>query len=128
MRREVPTIMRYSTPFKLKVIAEIESGKLTIEAARMLYDIRGSATISAWMRKYGKGDLTSKIVRVQMKSELGELKKLKKEKQELESALAQSHLKILCLESLVEATEEHYKIDLKKNFGAEASAKQGRKI
>ena len=51
-----------------------------------------------------------------MKDELEKIKQLKKEKQELESALAQEHLKTVCLESLIEVVNEHYKTDLKKTL------------
>ena len=45
------------------------------------------------------------------------IKQLKTEKQQLESALAQTQLKLICMESLVEVAEEHFKIDIKKKFG-----------
>ena len=43
-----------------------------------------------------------------MEKEVAELEKLKEEKQQLESALAQAHLKILSLETIIELAEEHY--------------------
>ena len=52
--REVPVITTYSTAFRLKVITEIEKGKLSIEGARKLYGIGGSATIQKWLKKYGE--------------------------------------------------------------------------
>jgi hypothetical protein len=33
--------------------------------------------------------------------------------------LAQAHLKNICFESLLECVEEHYQIDVKKNFGTQ---------
>ncbi|MFO7889320.1 MAG: transposase [bacterium] len=120
-------VYRYSEAFKLKVISEIESGKFSIAKARKIYDIKGPATIHRWIRKYGRNHLLNKVVRVEMREEKDKLKHLSSEKKELESALAQAHLKILALESLVEATEEHYQIDLKKNFGQRVSKKQSSK-
>ena len=122
--REVPVITSYSTAFRLKVITEIEKGKLSIGGARKLYGIGGSSTIQKWLKSYGKGELISKVVRIQMKDELEKIKQLEKEKQELESALAREHLKTVCLESLIEVANEHYKTDLKKTFGSKASSKQ----
>jgi hypothetical protein len=49
-----------------------------------------------------------------MKDETDRLKQLEKEKEALESALAQAHLKIITLESLLEVAEEHQQKDLKK--------------
>ncbi len=91
MSRTVPIIRKYSTAFKLKVVREIEEGKFSIDKCREIYDIGGSDTIQNWMRKLGKSDLISKVVRIEMKDEKGKLKQLKREKQELESALAQAN-------------------------------------
>ena len=54
-----------------------------------------------------------------MKGEKDKIKELEKQKQQLESALAQAHLKIITLESTLECVEEHYNIDVKKNFGTQ---------
>ena len=109
---------RYSLAFKQKVVGEVESGKLTIREAHRLYDIGGSQTIQQWIRKFGKNHLLTKVVRVEMRDEKDKLKELEKEKRALESALAQSQLRVISLESLIESVEEHYAIDVKKNFGS----------
>lgn len=116
-------IKRYSSAFKQKVISEIESGKLTIAEARKVYGINGSGTIHDWLRKYGKDHLINKMVRIEMKGERDRIKELERQKRKLESALAQAHLKNLCLEALIECVEEHYQVDVKKTFGSEASKK-----
>ena len=115
---ERKTILRYSTAFRQKVVTEIESGQLTIAQARKIYDIGGGSTIHSWIKKFGKNHLLSKVVRIEMKDEQDKIKELERQKQELESALAQAHLKIICLESLVTCAEEQLGIDLKKNFGS----------
>lgn len=51
------TFYYYSTAFKLKVISEIESGQLSIEQARKIYNIGGSSTITKWIKKFGKNHL-----------------------------------------------------------------------
>ncbi len=111
------TIIRYSAAFKQKVVAEIESGKFSIAKARKIYDIAGGSTIHSWIKKFGKNHLLAKVVRVEMKNEPDKLKQLERQIQQLESALAQTHLKNICLESMIECVEEHYHIDVKKNFG-----------
>ena len=47
MSREIPILNRYSAAFKIKVVSEIEKGKLSIEGARKLYDIGGGSTVVA---------------------------------------------------------------------------------
>lgn len=51
-----------------------------------------------------------------MPDEIDQIKKLQKEKAELESALAKAHLKILSLESIIESAEEDLGIELKKSI------------
>jgi len=109
--------IRYSTAFKLKVISEIESGKYVLEEARQVYDIKGTATIQYWLRKYGKSHLAPQVIRVQMKDEKDKVKELKKQVKLLEKALAKSQVDNICWQSLVEVIDEKYHIDSKKNFG-----------
>lgn len=118
---------RYSLAFKQKVVSEIESGRLTQFDARKMYGIAGCDTIQKWIKKLGKNHLLNKVVRIEMKDEKDRIKELQREKRDLESALAQAHLKNLVLESLIEAAEEHYQVDLKKTFGTEASKKASKK-
>ena len=117
---------RYSLAFKQKVVSEIERGELKIGDAQKIYDIRGNDTIQSWIRKLGKNHLLNKVVRIEMKDEKARIKELEKQVKGLESALAQSHVKNIALESLIECAEEHYQADFKKNFGGKGLGK-GRK-
>ena len=114
---------RYSLGFKQKVVSEIESGELKIGDAQRIYDIRGAETIQIWMRKLGKNHLLNKVVRIEMKDEKEKIRELQKHVKTLESALAQSHVKNIALESLLECAEEHYQTDFKKNFGGKELGK-----
>ena len=62
-----------------------------------------------------------------MRDEKDKLKELERQKRELESALAQSHLKNLCLEALIECVEERYEVHVKKTFGQKAQKKSSSK-
>ena len=117
---------RYSTAFKQKVVTEIESGVYTTGEIERVYGVT-RATIYEWLRKFGKDYLINRTVRVQMRGEADRIKELEKEKQKLEAALAQAHLKILALESTIESAEEIYHVDLKKKFGTRASGKASKK-
>lgn len=116
------TFYRYSESFKLHVISEIESGHVTIEGARRRYGIKGGETVQKWLRCYGKNHLLGKVVRVEHPEEKDRLKELEAKVRELESALAQSQVKLFAYESLIDVAEKHYKADFKKNFGAKQSA------
>ena len=113
------TVLRYSIAFQQKVVSEIESGELSIGDARCLYDIRGHETIQKWIRKLGKNHLLSKVVRIEMKDEKDRIKELEKKIRQLESALADEHIKNAVLESLVDIARHKYGIDLKKKNGQE---------
>jgi hypothetical protein len=82
-----------------------------------LYDIRGCETIQKWIRKFGKNHLLSKVVRIEMKDEKDRVKELEKRIRQLESALADEHIKNAVLESLVEIARDKYGLDLKKKSG-----------
>ena len=105
---------RYSLAFKQKVVTEIEAGKYSLSRARQLYDIHGANTLYRWLRQLGQGHLIANIVKVQMKDEKDKLKELVQKNQQLESALAQAHLKLLMHEALLESVEAHYQVDAKK--------------
>jgi transposase-like protein len=111
------TVLRYSLVFQQKVVREIESGELSIGDARRLYDIRGHATIQQWIGKFGKNHLLSKVVRIEMKDEKDRVKELEKRIRQLESALANEHIRNAVLESLVDIARDKYGIDLKKKSG-----------
>ena len=117
---------RYSLAFKQKVVSEIESGHITVAEAKRIYDINSGGTLYRWIRQLGKGHLIKKVIRVEMKNEKDKLKELERKNRELESALAQSHLKNIVLESVIESIDELYSIDSKKKFGTKASQKRSK--
>jgi transposase-like protein len=112
-------MIRYSMAFKQKVVSEIECGRVTVGDAERIYGINGHGTIDKWLRKFGKNDLLAKVVRIEMKGEKDKVRELEKEKRVLESALAQSQLKIMMLERYVEIAKDKYGIDLKKKNGTD---------
>jgi len=113
---------RYSEAFKQQVVKEIEEGTLRIAEAARMYDI-SVAGIYKWLHNLGKDHLIGKGVYVKKRNELDKIKKLELEKKQLEAALAKTHLSVFCLESMIEAAEKTYGIDIKKNSGLKASRK-----
>ena len=73
------TNVRYSESFKMKVVSELETGKWTgCHAASTAYGIKGMATVSGWVAKYGKNHLLRKVVRVETMDEKNALKEAQK--------------------------------------------------
>ena len=57
---------RYSEPFKLKILAELSTGKYTKSELGKLYSI-APTTINEWIRKYERNDLMNTRVMVETK-------------------------------------------------------------
>jgi transposase-like protein len=112
-------VVIYSEAFKRKVIEEVKSGEISQSSAQRKYGIGGKMTIKKWLERSKKMETEKDIKRETVEKELLELEKLKSEKQQLESALAQAHLKILTLETIIELAEEHYGEPIKKNSDLE---------
>ncbi len=109
---EQKVLKRYSSAFKLKVVNEIESGKLSISQANEIYDIGGAHTISRWINNLGKNHLLSKVVRIEMKDENDKVKELKDRVRNLERLLANKELDNLMNEAFLELLAEDHGVDL----------------
>jgi transposase-like protein len=116
MAKHQRTIIRYSNCFKEQVVQEVSSGS-SISAICRKYDIKGSATVQGWIKKFGRNELLNTVIRVKMRSEDDMLKQLEAENKRLKIALAEAALAKDMLESLIEVVDEHYQTDVKKNFG-----------
>jgi transposase-like protein len=130
----VGTAIRYSEAFKRQVVDQIAAGKFTsLHQAQKAYDIRGSATVESWVRKYGREDLLPKRIRIESMKEVNRLKEANKRIRELEAALADAHID-QCLEhAFLEIACERLDVELndfkKKNelTLSDVRRKQGRK-
>jgi len=107
---------RYGEAVKRLVVEQIEGGKLTLAQARRQHGIAGAQTIRGWQAKYGKaGGGVRRASTLAAAQE--EIAKLRREKAELEHALARSTVKAIVLESALEEAEAQYGEDFKKKFG-----------
>ncbi len=107
---------RYGEAVKRLVVEQIESGKLTVAQAQRQHGIAGAQTIRGWQAKYGKAG--GGVRRASALAALhAENAKLRREKAELEHALARSTVKAIVLESALEEAEAQYGEDFKKKFG-----------
>ncbi len=121
MTKHQKTIKRYSNCFKLQVVEEIEVNGLSIGDCRLKYDIGGAETIQRWLRKYGKQHLLNKIIRVETRDEMDELKRLRAENKALKEAYAELSLHHKCSEKVIEVADEMFDLDLKKKYEQELS-------
>ena len=119
-------MLRYSATFKLKVVQQIESGKLSISEAARLYEINGTNTIYGWLRKYGKNNLIRKVVRIETMDEKSIIKQKEQRIRELESAVASLALHNLCLQHYADVVNENISEEEKKTSLSLLSPEQRR--
>jgi transposase len=112
---------QYSESFKRQVIREITSGRLCWEVARRKYGIGGHSTIQRWHSSYGKSARNGRLIRMISTEQQYRDQEQQDRIRDLEHALADAHLQIRALDTLINLAEETYKIPLRKNSGAKQS-------
>jgi len=113
--------VRYSEAFKLQIVSDLETGKLSsLNEARRRYGISGKTTVKQWVLRYGKNHLLNKVVRVETPDERDRLKSMKEEIKELKSALADAHLDLRLEKAYVEIACEAAGIGDVDNFKKKA--------
>ena len=112
--KRVRHLRKFSEEFKLKVVADYESGKFGIRELEKMYQI-SNVNIYNWVYKYSKYNNKS-IQIVEMKdSQSKYMTDLEKKVKELERAVGQKQMQIDYLERMITIAGEEYSIDIKKN-------------
>ena len=115
---------RYSEGFKLKVLAELSSGKYNKSELGRFYGINRT-TLNKWIEQYDRKDLMNTRILVETNDEIGRIKALQKEVEQLKSLLLKKDLDKLIVDSYLEvaATNMGYKNvdELKKNLNIKPS-------
>jgi transposase-like protein len=119
MYKNDKVIRRYSEPFKLKILAELSTGKYTKSELGKLYSI-APTTINEWIRKYERKDLMNTRVKVETKDEITRIKALQKENEQLKKLLLKKDLDQMVEQSYLEVAAQKlgYKsvLELKKKL------------
>ena len=105
MYRNDKVIRRYSEPFKLKILAELSTGKYTKSELCKLYSI-APTTVNEWIKKYNRKDLMNTRVKVETKDEITRIKTLQKEIEQLKKLLLKKDLDAMVDESYLEVAAE----------------------
>jgi transposase len=110
---------RYSEGFKLKILAELSTGKYTKRQLGNIYGINRT-TINEWIKKYDRKDLMNTRIMIENQDEISRLKALQKEIEQLKKLLLKKDLELLVNDAYLEViAEKHgYKnvAELKKNL------------
>ena len=98
---------------KQQVVGEIAAGKFSgAWAAGKAYGVRGTNTVSGWLRRYGRRDLMPKRVTITTMEEQDERKALRQRVRELERALADTHMKGLLDEAFLQIACQRLGLDV----------------
>lgn len=97
------SIQHFSRSFKLFVVTEVSTGKISKEAARLKYGIKGNSAILTWQRQFLKEQELSnnKKPSIQMTQE-----ELLQELNTLRKALSDEKFKTLAYSTYVEELEK----------------------
>lgn len=106
MYRKDGFIRRYSENFKLKILAELSTGKHTKNQIGKLYGVSPS-TINVWIKKYDRKDLMNTRILVENYDETTRLEALKKEIEQLKELLIKKDLDQLVSDSYLEVAAEN---------------------
>jgi len=110
---------RYSEPFKLKILAELSTGKYNKYQLGKLYGI-ASTTINEWIKKYDRKDLMNTRVMVETNDEISRIKALQKEINQLKKLLLKKDMDGLIEDAYLEVAAQKlgYKsvLELKKKL------------
>ena len=123
MRERV--LYRYSEAFKREVVEALESGRCSsVHAAQVHFGIKGSETVAKWLKRMGRNDLRTKVVRVEKPDEADRIKELQKQVAQLQRALGQTQALNLLNEELLRTACQRLGEDMeafKKKNGGEPS-------
>ncbi|MFC1731122.1 transposase [candidate division KSB1 bacterium] len=105
MLKDDRTIKRYSEAFKLQILSELESGRLTKNEIKRIYGISPSS-IDSWIKKYGKFGLLNKRIKIETMDEIDKIKKLEEENKKLKELIVQKDIKNLLDEAYLDYAAE----------------------
>ena len=110
---------RYSEAFKLKILAELSTGKYSKRELGNIYGIDRN-TINVWIKKYDRKDLMNTRIMVENLDEISRIKALQNEIEQLKKLLIKKDIDHLVLESYLKVAAQNlgYKSveELKKNL------------
>lgn len=101
MYKNNKVVRRFSESFKLKVLEELATGKHSKRELSKIYGV-ASSTFNGWIRKYDRKDLMNQRIMIENTDELGRIKALKKEIEQLKELLIKKDIDALIQDSYLE--------------------------
>ena len=101
MLKDDRVLKSYSENFKLKVLSEIESGRISKADARRIYGM-STGSLYKWIKRYSKFELLNHQVRIETMEERDRIKALEDENRKLKQVLADKDVKLLVNDAMLE--------------------------
>ncbi len=120
-------VRHFSDTIKIQKVREIESGQTKISEIVKEYEV-ASITVYRWMKKFGTMKKKPERLIIEADSDTVKLLELKKKIADLERTIGQKQILIDFKDKMIELAEEHYKIDIKKNFSTQQSITIGKTV
>jgi transposase-like protein len=118
-------VRTFSDTIKMQKVREIESGQTKISEIVQEYEV-APITVYRWMKRFGTMKKKPEKLIVEADSDTAKLLELRKKIAELERTIGQKQILIDFKDKMIELAEEHYKIDIKKNFSTQQSSTTGK--
>lgn len=104
-KRNPTKVIRYSPGFKMQLVKEVEDGKLCSNEVAQKYNIKGTSTVTRWVRQYGSGRY-GKVIRVEKADEVNEVSRLRNQLRQVKEALADAHVDLALEKAFLEVACE----------------------
>ncbi len=114
----------FSPAFKQNKVREIESGLSRVSEVSKQYGVSPTA-IYYWLRKFGKDASSPERLIIETMSETRALKELKERVAELERLVGQKQIEVEFYKKMIDLAQDHYGIEIKKNFSTPRSGTSG---
>lgn len=114
----------FSDTFKRDKVREIEHGLVRISEVHRQYCVSNQA-IYQWIRKFGIQKEAPERLIVETMSDTNALRELKERIAELERLVGQKQIEVEYYKKMIDLAQEHYGIELKKNYSTQPCVTSG---
>jgi transposase len=108
----------FSATFKRDKVREIELGLVRVSEIKRQYSVSETA-IYRWIRKFGSPKEATERLIVETMSDTRALRELKERVAELERLVGQKQIEVEFYKKVIDLAQEHYGIEIKKNFSTQ---------
>lgn len=110
----------FSDDLRKQIVGQIERGEFTVSQVVREYEVSSQAVYN-WLYKYSRTLKKGTRIVMEKDSQENTAQELRKRIKELEAALGRKSLEADLYRIIVEKASDEFRVDLKKNFGDQAS-------